>query len=242
MWNQIELTRATYRARPSAATGEPGQPAAVPCAIAVDGAGGSQGWRLTCFLDRETADDAKEDELATFAIRPVSAKTIPQLSESYIRGDDLVLAYAQQKPDPFGLSIQVTPIETSERMTIIQLTISLQTDLLDSHPLIELSAAAAGKPVDAPKSPGTVGPCPLPGMAEPETYGTIILSSRDQPAVEDLSDSESLRVQLFGNFLEKGVIRKCRPWVVVWRGGPPTSIEIEAVYQRLCKTPLPLTT
>ncbi|MEX0824949.1 MAG: hypothetical protein WD119_02220 [Pirellulaceae bacterium] len=242
MWEQIEPGRAIYRVCPAAASADASQSAAVPCSISADGLGGSRGLQLNCLFGPAKSGDATEIPSATFQIHTDSAKTIPELSESYVRGEDLVLTYAQQEKDSFGLSIQATPIECRERMTIIQLTISMQTDLLDSHPSIELLAAAAGKAQSAPDRPAVIGPRPLSAVSGEEVYGTIILSPRDQRAAVDSSDSDALRVRLFGNFLEKGVIRKSQPWIVIWRGAPPEASEIDAVYQRLCQTPLPLTT
>lgn len=244
MWEQIESARAIYRSRSGSSGGDDRQLPAGPCSISVDGPGGSRGCQLTCDVDRECRGEGSENRnhLAAFQIHPASATTMPQLSESYVRGEDFVLHYAQQESDSFGLAVQVTPIEANGRMAVIQLTISLQTELLDSHPAIELSAAAVDDHSDRSLNPAVIGPRLLPVRDEQDVYGTVLLSPRDQQAAEDCSGGEALRVQLFGNFLEKGVIRKSRPWVVVWRGGPPEAAEIGTLYQRLCQTPLPLTT
>ena len=51
-----------------------------------------------------------------------------------------------------------------------------------------------------------------------------------------------LRLRLFGDFLEKGVIRKARPWIVITRGEtPPSESELESLWKSLCESPLPLT-
>lgn len=240
MWETIGPAQAIYGS-PADHSRSNVQPNAVPCLVSVEGPGGSQGWQMACRFGREATAGAKDDPIAKFQIRPLSTKTMPRLSESYFRGEDFILNYAQQETDSFGLSLQVTPIECSERTTVVQLTISLQTDLLDSHPSIELLAAAEST-ADASASPALVGPRRLGTEGGESIFGSVSLDPRDQRAAIDSSDEETLRVQLFGNFLEKGVIRKSRPWIVFWRGLPPARDEIEALYQRLCETPLPLTT
>lgn len=77
----------------------------------------------------------------------------------------------------------------------------------------------------------------------------VLLAPGDFPWTLDLSDDHGLRQRLFGDFLEKGVIRKARPWVVVeetpnpvsenWGGGEAS--DLIRRWQQLCRTPLPLT-
>jgi hypothetical protein len=89
--------------------------------------------------------------------------------------------------------------------------------------------------------PGAVGPRRLAGGTSP-LYASLLLAPRDQPAAHDQSDAEQLQVALFGSFLEKGVIRKSRPWLVFRSGRPSTTHELAGWYERLCRSPLPLTT
>jgi hypothetical protein len=69
----------------------------------------------------------------------------------------------------------------------------------------------------------------------------IILDPHDSPATSDRSCGHLLCLRLFGDFLEKGVIRTARPWIVVDRSGDPELAErLKSLHQQLCKRPLPL--
>ncbi len=104
---------------------------------------------------------------------------------------------------------------------------------------------------------------PITAVSGGEASVAVLLDPRDYPWTLDLSDDHGLRQRLFGDFLEKGVIRKARPWVVVDEivggvepraggveqtadagGGGEGLNESSALVRRwheLCRTPLPLT-
>ena len=73
------------------------------------------------------------------------------------------------------------------------------------------------------------------------SFVAIFLGNHDSPFTTDLTTPEVLQLRLFGEFLEKGVIRKARPWILISQAKQePSDAELQAIWQRLASRPLPL--
>ena len=73
------------------------------------------------------------------------------------------------------------------------------------------------------------------------TFVAIFLGTHDSPFTTELSTPESLQLRLFGEFLEKGVIRKARPWILLSHApSEPSQSELQAIWDQLASRPLPL--
>jgi hypothetical protein len=68
----------------------------------------------------------------------------------------------------------------------------------------------------------------------------LMVAPADVPMTGQRSEADQLRYRLFEEFLEKGVIRKARVWLVVW-DGEPSDTAIARIYAALASAPLPLT-
>ena len=182
---------------------------------------------------------------AAVQLRPVEDSTLPAADEQFVRGCCWNINYPQAE-HRHALRIEFEPIEVVPNSMLLEATISIQTDLLDSHPKIDIRfdgeltrrlsiPGAARHPASQAGSAGVT-------VANSDTNCVaILLGPHDSPFTTDLSTPESLRLRLFGEFLEKGVIRKARPWILIRPvANEPSDSELHAISQRLADRPLPL--
>jgi len=87
---------------------------------------------------------------------------------------------------------------------------------------------------------GGVGKWALGHVNEPSEIDNA--GPHDQPFTTNHSTDSLLRLRLFGEFLEKGVIRRGRPWLVIDVSGQvPAENRLVSLWQQLCGSPVPLT-
>lgn len=177
------------------------------------------------------------------ALSPVDQDVLPEVGEQFVRGDELHLTYPQGA-GIYELKIALRPIESTAHRLVLEATIAIQTDRLDTHPQIDLVASGRAIAFHDPAEPAVAdgGTAPI-SMASGDDHAVgILLGHQDSPFTTNHSSGSRLTLRLFGDFLEKGVIRKARPWIVVSRhADPPSMTELEARWRELCARPLPLT-
>ncbi|MGI9445168.1 MAG: hypothetical protein ACR2N1_22035 [Rubripirellula sp.] len=192
---------------------------------------------------------------AAVRFKPVDDSTLPAADEQFVRGRCWNINYPQAD-HRLALRIAFEPIETTADSILLEATISIQTDLLDSHPKIDIQSDA--KSIKTLNVPGaSQHPASQPGASQhpasqsgaaavtiaksDSTFVAIFLGTHDSPFTTELSTPESMQLRLFGEFLEKGVIRKARPWILISRAKQePSESELQAIWQRLAGRPLPL--
>lgn len=197
---------------------------------------------------------------------PVGDDRLPVASEQYVRGRQWHVVYPQGDQS-YALKAVFTPIEATRQRLILEATLSIQTSLLDTHPTLDLSASAAdeirvitpggasgaaerlstdtdsraGDAARSQESSLPAGSAPIHVARSSEGTVAVLLGHHDFPFTQDRSSTGELRLRLFGDFLEKGVIRKTRPWIVIDRSDrPPHEDELLAGWKKLCDSPLPL--
>ncbi len=194
----------------------------------------------------------RDDPLVT--LEPVGSDHLPILAEQFVRGDELHLEYPQGDRR-YALQLVLRPIETGHHRLTLEWTIAIQTSLLESHPMLDLRVSGTrirrftpvADPVDSPASSDRsggargAGAAAISSVASAESAVAVLLGPSDYPFTGDHSDDHELRLRLFGEFLEKGVIRKGRPWTMI-----DSSVafgdegELTEMWRKLCHTPLPL--
>jgi hypothetical protein len=179
------------------------------------------------------------------ALSPVDEDRLPSAAEQYVRGDEWHVNFPQGDHS-YALRLVFQPIETRADQLVMEVAISLQTDLLELHPKLDIEVDCHNIDSFVPQSPyeqvtGS-GSAPI-SLAKDRKYSTsVLLGPQDSPFTTNHSSDMLLRLRLFGDFLEKGVIRRVRPWFVITRGQtPPTEQTLEAFWKQLCDSPLPLT-
>lgn len=186
-------------------------------------------WRVRTAPDRPEAGllfyraDAPEpggDALGLPRLLPPGDHPFPPLAESYVRGNDLVASLPQTSATEFGLEICHRVIRSDSELIAIETIVAVQTDLLDSHPTIDLVCDATGRAIDdliAPRgdardglldSPSDAGrstsvPPAATYFAEPRSSGSSVASPgasgatvvwlppSDRAAAADLSAASS---------------------------------------------------
>ncbi len=198
------------------------------------------------------APDSPRVDERYIALVPVDGNPLPEASEQYVRGGRYFINYPQGD-GRYAIRLALEPIESDERFIVLEATISIQTNLLDSHPMLDL--VAEGNQVESydqaiegdvaswsstahSKSTGA----PSITLVRGDSASTaVLLGPHDGPFTSDRSNEHRLCLRLFGDFLEKGVIRTARPWFVVNRSGEPVEAgRLQPWHDRLCKSPVPL--
>jgi hypothetical protein len=194
----------------------------------------------------------------------VAAAWPAALADAYVRGNDLVATYAPTVDWPYAPSVywRVDSIG-SDRNTLaaLSLLVSIQTDLLDTHPLVRVTSQFAAEEVLllGVGESGTSSAVPVRGRQtiRPATSPTAILwrlpggklsfvelaepNDFRQLIVEHTGGVCRSEWELFAEFLEKGVIRRAQ----IHAAFLPRENDV-ALATKLCRDlasrPLPLTT
>lgn len=169
--------------------------------------------------------------------------TLPVAGEHYVKSDQWKIEFPQVTGE-FSLRLSVRSVVATAERWVLEPTFSIQTSLLDTHPTLDLAAVG-----------GTVSQLEITESNSGETVSVskiqfsggsgqllVMLGPHDAPFTTNRSTDDRIELELFGEFLEKGVIRKARPWVILDRSTAGISPEELARYAtQLCETPLPLT-
>jgi hypothetical protein len=180
---------------------------------------------------------------------PVDQARLPRVDEQFVRGDSWHLNYPQGS-GRYAVHVAWKPILTTLERLVIEALISIQTDLLDSHPTIDLEVECQSIQSIVPPSQSRDRGDPITTVAatapisiaidEPSSVA-VLLGPHDRPFTTDLSTDSRLRLRLFGEFLEKGVIRRGRPWIVIDRSGQPLAADpLISLWQQQLASPVPL--
>lgn len=215
----------------------------------------ANGWKLVVTSGEPQAAGVRllvcrEDLVSASARIGVPGYELPPGSESYIRGDGLHISFPLSESNPIGLELVLMAIEADQQMFVVESVIGIHTSLLDSHPDLNLEVGAGhpGFPIW-----GRVGwqhfaddgdwvwmraAARNPGEG-PAVATSILCDHRDFSSLAPAKSEPSNAVQFFGDFLEKGVIRKVQPWWI-WSNGPLADRKASQIGRYLSVRPLPL--
>lgn len=204
----------------------------------IDARGGAHG------IGADAADDSVG---GVVAFSPVQHDDFPVADEQFVRGDQWHVNYPQ-RDHSYALRLQLTPIVTTSTRLVIEACLSIQTDLLDGNPTVDVDAPCndidslnPDNAIDNTEVAGS-GSAPISLAKSTDHSIAVLLGPQDAPFTTNHSTDSQLRLRLFGEFLEKGVIRRARPWIVIDRSGEnPTGDELTALWRQLVDSPLPLT-
>jgi hypothetical protein len=202
--------------------------------IEVDARGGGHGIKLSV------------PDSAPVSFCPIDEDKLPQACEQYVRGSSWHVNYSQGDSS-YALRLSFEPITTRDDCLVIEVCVSIQTDLLDLHPKLDVQVDCDDIDSVVPHSEfgddavRGVGVAPI-SIAKRSTSSTsVLLGPHDHPFTTNHSTDMNLRLRLFGDFLEKGVIRKARPWIVFDLGKTADEEVLQQTWTQLCESPLPLT-
>jgi hypothetical protein len=192
----------------------------------------------------------REDLVGASARIGVPGCELPPCSECYIRGDALHISFPIDQSNPIGLELVMMAIEADQQMLVVESVVGLHTSLLDSHPNLqfEVGAGHPGFPTW-----GRVGWEKLSDQDDwvwmraavrqaaegPSVSTALLCDDRDLSSLATGDAKENTGVRFFGDFLEKGVIRKVQPWWV-WSNGPLNDRKAGEIARCLASRPLAL--
>lgn len=220
----------------------------------------ANGWKLAITAEAANVDGSRNSAVRMMVCRDglvgASAQIclpgieLPAVSDSFIRGDAFHLSFAERPEHPIGLELVLLGIEADEDQLVFESVISINTLLLDSWPQLELRIGTGhpGQP--------RWGEVPLIVLdesdsvrwwyAQPRQSGLgasvathLACEARDLGSLDPSLPLDSRRLRFFGDFLEKGVIRRISPWWV-WSNGILPRATGDRVAAQLEARPLPL--
>lgn len=164
------------------------------------------------------------------------------LQEAYVRQADVIASYPQRAPSKFGYQLDLRRIQKSQSLAddfrdliVLEVWLSVQTSLLDSQPQFRIDVAGNlfselknGLWLDSNKTAAVlVHPMDLADCEIATTNGSV-------------ADSE-LKLNVFGRFMEKGVIRRMRFRIMVASSSSSPEFWLDG-WNEFSESPLPLTT
>jgi hypothetical protein len=193
---------------------------------------------LKCML-RKPDSAASGPPRAAIEIQPRQANasdawTPLPCSDAYVRQSDLIVTYAQADPWSFGYQVDFRVHEAlAEGVQGLELWLSIQTSLLESMPQLWI------KPLDC-------GPDWTLGSVMLADHGkaAMVIHPLDQADCRTVAASrpEALgRLEVFGGFMEKGVIRRAR-LLIAWSDEKIEKAVWSQLFEEFADSPLPLTT
>ncbi|MEM1070004.1 MAG: hypothetical protein AAGI63_13975 [Planctomycetota bacterium] len=187
-----------------------------------------------------------EDGQRLFEFAAVEDDQLPVADEQFVRRDQWHVNFPQGESS-YALRMVFRPLQVDAMQLVLESTVSIQTSLLDTHPKIDLNIDCRDIDSFVPDDPSgdntldTKGSAPISVAKNRDVSIAVLLGPHDSPFTTNHSTDTLLRLRLFGDFLEKGVIRRARPWVVIDRSGEtPSEEQLTELYRKLCGSPLPL--
>jgi hypothetical protein len=212
----------------------------------------ANGWRLVVKFDPQGVRllTCRDTLVATAAQISLPQLTLPACCERYIRGDALHLVFSDTATETIGVELVLMPVEAEQDHLVLESVISLKTSLLDSYPAVELQVGAGHpghprwattrwEPALATATALSVRAQRGPAAEGPRVQTTIWCDDRDQRSLNTQLLTDAGRLCFFGDFLEKGVIRRVQPWWV-WSQGQVSFSAAARIAAQLAARPLPL--
>lgn len=173
-------------------------------------------------------------------VQPIDGEPFPMIGEQFVC-DDQFHAQFPQGDAAYAVRFACDRIESDAPVQVFELRLSIQTVRMEGEPALDLVIDDAKPATD--QAAGESGPSvtysDLPGVAwvlENDGHQlAMLLCTEDLAAVETLAPNQE---RCFGQFLEKGVIRRIRPWLVY--APPGVSLPLADLRQSLEDSPIPL--
>jgi hypothetical protein len=162
-----------------------------------------------------------------------SIATLP-LGDAYVRQNDIVAMYPEHAPGRFGYQIDLRAIDAGDPSSLVmEIWLSVQTSLLDSHPKLAIGLDG----FDFENTPFEIL------RDHSHQVGIMIhpLDLSDCRIVRPTHGDETYRIDTFGRFMEKGVIRRAR-LRLVFANARWNDQQWHSAFQEFVDSPLPLTT
>ena len=172
-----------------------------------------------------------------------------QVDDSFVRGSDLMVRYGQSESDRFAFQLDFRALSQNALGPFaggLDIWLSVQTQLLDSHPTLEVRnqlLSARLSAIDPSGEPATDDSLAALFYQTDAACVAIMIHPSDRCQTELVSSPDALSsgIRLFGNFMEKGVIRRGRLRCLIGQAAIDQHQLVDA-YAKFAASPLPLTT
>lgn len=215
----------------------------------------TSGWQWTYDLARPSAGvqvipsrEQAEWQLLQVIPAPAHAR---QIEDYFARGSDLMVRYGQSESDSFAFQVDFRSVPAGDLGPFecgLDLWLSVQTQLLDSHPTLEVAnsvPAGSWSAADSEGRPAAADTLAALCCRTPSAAIAIFVHPSDRSQAEllgaDAGSGSGNRIRLFGNFMEKGVIRRGRLRCLLGHAAIDPSA-LATTYANFAASPLPLTT
>lgn len=196
-------------------------------------------------------EDSPEQRIVLTLIQP-SEGSPRQASEAYVRQSDLISEFAQTRHDQFSFQtyFRILP-DSTELLLGLEVWLSVQTDLLDSCPSMDLvSIVPNGFWTIQSLSTSPGGDAIWLASSRDNRYTALSvaamihsLDAAQTMRVEGEAIAEdALQLRYFSHFMEKGVIRRARMRFYLSRCDAFDVQSISDLYVQFNESELPLTT
>jgi hypothetical protein len=165
--------------------------------------------------------------------------------ERYVRQQDMITSFPQKYPWNFSYQLDVRVLSCCDERMVVELWLSIQTSMLESNPELWIVQAVNAT---NPESKGSIASTSGAWQCHPEyvcssdkrSIMVVHPMDRADARTETSPSGEFKHLELFGRFMEKGVIRRGRLLLV----GARTTLSEKQVQQCLhefSQSSLPLT-
>ncbi len=210
--------------------------------------------------DALQSPDYDDAGIRLFKVSLPNVDSFVRLGDFYSRGEDITIQFPADENRNFNIQLDLRIIRQTDDVLVVEFWLSIQTHLLDSRPSVKISFELAAMQTrsifndeemiqsESDVDLTTDKPVPAGLIAETTNAGPYISSSLfihplDQRDIRwTLSHEGDSEVELdwFGQFMEKGVIRRGRMQVILSQK-PMTVDCLRALYKDFAESPLPLT-
>jgi len=213
----------------------------------------THGWNWSFDLSRPTLGVSVSNENHALAGQLLQVFPSPAhalvIDDAFIRDSDLMVRYGQSASDQFAFQLDFRSVPSAALGPFdcgLDLWLSVQTQLLDSHPLLDVRSCTAGGHWTASDVNGEAGASgSVATLSSTTNTGHVALlvhpSDRVQTELMRLDTAECCDLRLFGSFMEKGVIRRARLRCLLG-SAQIDAATLASAYAQFEDSPLPLTT
>jgi hypothetical protein len=220
-----------------------------------------QGLSIGCSSSHLVPSARPNDRgIQLFKIPHLSQSPSITLSDFYARGNDITAYYPADDNRNFSVQIDLRIIEPTDNRLTIEFWLSIQTHLLDTRPSVnlgfglptntarkiltarELSENDANS-LHGDEASRTAAIVSDTRNQEQELSTALLVHPLDQGDIcwtNSQNRASEIELSWFGQFMEKGVIRRGRMQVILSKQPIPTE-SLKADYREFSESPLPLT-
>ena len=183
-----------------------------------------------------------------------------RLGDFYSRGEDITIQYPADDYRNFNIQLDLRVIRQTDDVLVVEFWLSIQTHLLDSRPSVKINFELPAMPTktifsdeemtqsesdtelteDKQVPAGLIAETTIGGPYVSSSLFIHPLDQRDICWMHSQEGDSDVEIEWFGQFMEKGVIRRGRMQVVLSQK-PMTMEYFRALYKDFAGSPLPLT-